>query len=299
MEYISKIDGHITHTSQQIVENAKFNMLIIHGMAEHRHRYDAFMDMLNNHHINTYSIDLRGHGESPVDGHLGYFGAKDGYKRNVDDIDGIIQKIKMESDLPFILFGHSMGSLFARAYLKSYPNNIDAMILSGSPYLPTGFNALKQVLKIPAKISPTKPAKMIAKIMNDGFTKEIENHKTNVDWLSFDEDNINRYIHDPLCNFPFTYQGYVDLFALLDDVYNDAWPDVKSDLPVFFLVGKHDPVVDFKHDGFYKAINSLKQNGYRNIKSIVYDNSRHELLNDVEKEKVTEDIIQIINDLEL
>ena len=141
MEYISKIDGHKTHITHQGVENAKLNMLIIHGMAEHRFRYEDFTDTLNKHNINTYTLDLRGHGESPVDGHFGYFGEENGYKRNIDDINGIVEMIKENSDLPFILFGHSMGSLFARGFIKHYPHKIDALILSGSPYLPQGFSA--------------------------------------------------------------------------------------------------------------------------------------------------------------
>ena len=299
MEYISKIDQHKTHISSHLTMDARVNLLIIHGMAEHRFRYEFFMRTCNQHQINAYAFDLRGHGESKVDGHFGYFGKKKGYLRNVQDIHGIVEMIKKESDLPLVLLGHSMGSLFARAYLKYYPNTIDALILSGSPYLPRAFHSTHLFLKTMATLHPTKPASQIAKQMNQHFVKGIKDAKTQLDWLSFNEANVDAYQNDPLSNFPFTYQGYEDLFNLLEEVYLKVWDINNSPLPILFVIGKHDPSPDFKRDGFYKAIAKLQKAGYNNIKSIIYQHSRHELLQDNEKEKVTNDIIQFIHDLEL
>lgn len=36
-------------------------------------------------------------------------------------------------DLPFILMGHSMGSLVVRAYAKEHDQELDALIVCGSP----------------------------------------------------------------------------------------------------------------------------------------------------------------------
>ena len=297
MKYVSNSDGHITHITQKTVENATFNMLIIHGMAEHRFRYDAFIKELNEHKINAYAVDLRGHGKSPHEEKMGHFADDNGFEKNVDDLYAILQKIKNKSDLPIILFGHSMGSLFARALIRKYPDQIDALILSGSPYFPKGFNLIKRLLVIPKKLSPHKPAQKIADMTNDAFMKDIEDKRTDLDWLSFDSKNVDNFINDPLCNFPFTYAGYYDLFKLMEAVYQKPWHKPTKDIPVLFLIGKYDPCPDFKRGGYDAALNKLKHEGYVNIEPIIYEHSRHELLQDVEKEKVTDVILHFIHDL--
>ncbi|NLW14754.1 MAG: alpha/beta hydrolase [Erysipelothrix sp.] len=294
MKYVSKIDGHITHMSYKEVAGAKYNVLIVHGMAEHRFRYEKFMDSLALHNINSYALDLRGHGESKVDNMFGYFGKSDGYKHQIADIHGIVEMIKSKSDLPLIIYGHSMGSLFSRAYTKHFPNRIDKLILSGSPYLPDNFKLAKKGVQLVANITPKKPAQIIANFINKTLNKDITNPRTDLDWLSFDSQNVDNYISDPMCNFPFTYSGYLDLFNLLSEVYLQSWDQVDSDMPILFQIGAYDPCPNFENNGYNRALLLLKSIGYRNIHSIVYDKSRHELLNDLEKDTVTHDILDFI-----
>ncbi len=298
MIYTSKIDHHITHISKKLSKNSKANILIIHGMAESRFRYEAFMSYLQSNDHNVFAIDLRGHGESLIDNHYGYFGKGKGYMKNIEDIKGILDMIQNMHPNKTILFGHSMGSLFARGVLKKYPQAMDALILSGSPYPPMGTQALKLALKLPATLFPKSKSRIIYKLMNNNLNNKIPNPKTNLDWLSFDETNIKNYQNDPLCNFPLTLSGYVDLFDLMKMVYVDKWPVKDSDLPIHFVVGKEDPCVDFEHDGLKKAIKVLNDAGFHNITSKVYENSRHELLNDLEKEVVMNDLLEYIKGLD-
>lgn len=294
MKFISKIDGHITHLSEFIVDKPKANVLILHGMAEHRFRYDGFAKFLNDHDINVYTLDIRGHGESKVDGYFGFFAKEDGFKKNVDDINDIIQIIKNKNGLPLILFGHSMGSLFARSYVKRHPNNIDGLILTGSPGLPVGFKVIKAGLKIPAFFFTRKKARFVSKMMNNTFNKTIKNKRTDLDWLSFNQDNVDAYIADPLSNFTFTYSGYLDIFNLMEDVYLKNWGEVDPYLPIYFMIGQHDTTLDFNRDDFFKAIHKMKQVGHQIIFSKIYENSRHEILNDNEKDTVMNDILDFI-----
>lgn len=296
MQYTSRSDGHITHISAFMADNAKANFIIIHGMAEHRRRYDDFARTLQDNHFNVYTLDLRGHGDSPYRDKMGNFGKFNGHKRNTDDIAGIIKTIKETSNLPIVLFGHSMGSLFARAVVKNYPKLVDQLILSGSPYKPVGMGPMRYGLKFVSLFIGSKPAPSIAKMMNEKFMQDIKNRKTELDWLSFDEENVRNYLNDPLCNFPFTFNGYKDLLNLLKEVYDYPFIGVNSKLPILMLIGLHDPCADFSRDGFNRAINKLKEARFESIFSIVYEESRHELLNDKEKEDVIKDIILYVND---
>lgn len=296
MLYTSRTDGHITHLSTFMADNAIANFIIIHGMAEHRFRYDGFAKTLQDHNFNVYTLDLRGHGESPYKNKMGNFGKFNGHKKNTEDIAGIIKEIKEFNNLPIILFGHSMGSLFARAVVKNNPRLVDQLILSGSPYKPVGMGPMRYGLKFVSLFFGSRPAPFISKVMNDMFIADIKNPKTDLDWLSFDEENVKNYISDPLCNFPFTFNGYKDLMNLLKEVYDFPFMGVNSKLPILMLIGLHDPCADFKRDGFNRAINRLKEAQFENIFSIVYEESRHELLNDVEKEDVVKDIILYIQD---
>src|SRR5699024_164367 len=111
----------------------------------------------------------------------------------------------------------------------------NGVIIMGSPYIPEGLNLLRMAIKPLAKLFPKKKSKLISNIMNKTFNKDIENPKTPVDWLSFNEDNVQNYINDPLCNFPLTYSGYADLFDLIHDVYQDDWKKIDVLTPVLFV----------------------------------------------------------------
>lgn len=299
MIYTSNIDQHQTHMTKKIHPKAKANILIIHGMAEHRFRYKNFIDILFQNQYSVFAIDLRGHGESLIENKKGFFAKTDGYLKNIEDIKGIIDLIHEKYPNKLILLGHSMGSLFARAVLRNYPHACDALILSGSPYPPKGSFILRKFLYLPAKFFPKSESRIIYRFMNYGFNKHISDPQSNCDWLSFDQNNVQKYIQDPLCNFPFTLSAYYDLFSLMKLVYQDNWLKVDSLMPIHFIIGAFDPCADFKNDGFNQAITKLRETGYHNITSKIYPNSRHELLNDQEKAAVTSDLIAYIKSLEL
>ena len=115
-------------------DNIKAVMLIVHGMAEHRKRYDEFATSLSEHGIGVLTYDQRGHGESVKDStELGFFGSENGWLNLVEDAADFLKQLKKEYRVPVILFGHSMGSMVARCVLKRYETLIDAVILSGAP----------------------------------------------------------------------------------------------------------------------------------------------------------------------
>lgn len=295
MNYTSSLDKTILHTSEFLCEQPKSLVFVIHGMAEHRHRYNAFASILQANQYAVILSDLRGHGDSPVENTLGYFGARSGYHMQVEDFHMMITQLKQRFSCPIIVIGHSMGSLFARALLKAYPEDIDALILSGSPWLPAAHGLLRVFTRMLCLGGNKKPGKLVDKLLNQTLSKDIDHPATAVDWLSTDANNVQSYIADPLCGFPFTNRGYVDLMDLFGAVYKQTWQLRTAFIPVLFLAGKYDPCPDFKHHGFAKAVDNLRIQGYDDIHTILYEKSRHEILLDVEKDKVTHDIIEFLD----
>ena len=115
-------------------ESPKAVLQLVHGMAEHKERYIPFMNYLSEMGYACVICDLRGHGETVTDPKdLGWMG-KGGMKALVDDVHCVTDWAKAQyPGLPFFLFGHSMGSMIVRSYLKRYDRDIDGLIVCGSP----------------------------------------------------------------------------------------------------------------------------------------------------------------------
>ena len=118
--------------------------------------------------------------------------------------------------------------------------------------------------------------------------------RTTSDWLSRNPENVDRYIADELCGFTFTVNGFQTLFELIHRLQKQKNLEaVPCDLPIFMVSGAEDPVGDYGK-GVHKACDSLKKAGVKNITVKLYDNDRHELLNEDDRKQVMEDIYQWI-----
>ena len=123
----SKQDGLKLHVLlMEPEEEPKGIVQIVHGMAEHKERYEPFMEMLCKQGYISIIHDHRGHGKSiRAKEDLGYFYDESG-KAIVEDVHQITQWAKDRyGEMPYHLFGHSMGSLVVRCYLKKYDNELD------------------------------------------------------------------------------------------------------------------------------------------------------------------------------
>jgi len=292
IQYSSAYDQQLMTAYHYVVSKPKALVVVFHGMAEHQERYVDLANAWTQAGYDVLTMDHRGHGKSLFDGSLkGYFADEDGWRRNLGDIHAIVEQINPNSKYPVILLGHSMGSLFARSYLKHYPDNVIGMLLSGSPdespLAAVGLNLAKVIALLFGK---KHPSPLLTKMSFGSFNKAIENPKSSMDWLSVDADNVRTYVADPLCGFDFTAQGFVDMLEGMHEVYEPKpWNVLNSKLPIQFFSGKLDPC--WQPSGLEKAVAALKSQGYPNISFEYLDGVRHEILNDFGKEALTLRII--------
>ncbi|MBR2700621.1 MAG: lysophospholipase [Erysipelotrichaceae bacterium] len=293
IEFVSTIDGLKLFANIYIPDNPKAIIHVMHGMSEHKERYDEFCNILARLNCVVVIMDHRGHGESISDRiPLGYFADKDGWMTNLKDLNALAKKIMEQyRHLPYFVIGHSMGSLFATSYLKRFEDMISGVIFSGMPawnkQIPMGRKLAAAMCKING---PKNHSKTLAKTASP-FNSAIKNPRTEFDWLSYNVDNVDKYIEDPLCGFPFTNQGYCDLMDGMIDVFsNKDWRVLKKNLPILFVSGQDDPCSNVP-EGFKYSLDNLAKAGYTNIEANVYENMRHEILNERERKIVYKDIL--------
>jgi alpha-beta hydrolase superfamily lysophospholipase len=121
--------------------------------------------------------------------------------------------------------------------------------------------------------------------------KSIKNRKSDLDWLSRNEENVRKYIADPLCGVDFTVGSYCALFGLLNRMQQvHAYRDVNGEMPVLLISGGEDPCTGGEK-GRARSRAILEKSGFRNISVITYDHMRHEILNEGGNDKVYGDLL--------
>ncbi len=259
-----------------------------HGMVETKEYYYSFMEDLAAEGYCCVIHDHRGHGKSVKnDDDLGYM-----YEETsdylVEDLHQIT-RIMRESipGVPLFLFGHSMGSLIVRKYIKKYDQEIQKLIVCGSPSMNGAAPAAKGMLKllIRRKGDHVRP---------EWINKLVLGPDKTGSWLSRDEKYVREYMEDPKCGYVFTANGFLNLMNLMIDVYSkEGWKVSSPKLPILFIAGQKDKIIKNKGQ-WEKSINFLKDRGYDNILSISYPGMRHVLLHEIGKEAVIEDIIDFL-----
>ncbi len=273
---------------------------IAHGIAEHIDRYKPFMEFLANNGFVVAGNDHLGHGKSiRVPAEQGFFAEKDGWWRVVDDMDklhGIMSKEYPE--LPYVLFGHSMGSFLTRTYLIKHPDKYDAVILSGtghqSPALVLGGNAAASVM---AKLNGAMgDGAKLDSLAFGTYLSKIENPRTKFDWLSRDAEQVDKYIADPLCGFVGKIGLYRDMMQGIKFITNEKnVAQMNKEKPVYFMSGDGDPVGDYGK-GVERAYKAFCNAGLHDVFMRLYPGGRHEMLNETNKEQVYQDILNWLNE---
>lgn len=266
---------------------------ILHGMAEHIARYEAFAASLCGHGFAVFANDHVGHGRSAADDEaLGYFGEKDGWKAFAQDAKALTDLARGEyPGVPVIVFGHSMGSFAARYYTELYGNEIDGAVFCGtSGENPAAGLAVGLANFVAKRRGSHYRSEFINRLAFGSYNKKCASPRTAFDWLTREADFVDQYVEDPRCGFLFTAAGYRDLFTLLRHVSAPQWyQKVPYPLPMLLVSGGMDPVGDYGK-GVRQVCRDLKKTGHGDVTLKLYPEDRHEILNETDREAVYADI---------
>lgn len=271
-QFPSNVDGFILtgySWSPAVAPNAV--VVISHGAAEHSLRYDRFARVLNAAEYEVWSLDHRGHGASPGPDGLGDFG-EGGWDALVADIAQFVDMAKKANpEKPVALLGHSMGAAAAQQFAPDHSAAIDALILSGS------------TLREPPKEGEAPPA--------FAPNKAFEPARTNYDWLSRDEAEVDAYIADPLCGFEMQSARRPGMRANPFQLNDPArLRSIRPDLPVLLVAGDADPINEGLV-GLKRLRDRWQEAGVRRIDTQFYPGGRHEMLNETNRDEVMDNII--------
>lgn len=269
---------------------------VCHGMAEHKERYLPFLRFLSEHGIAGVIHDHRGHGASVrKDTDLGYLYVKD-TDALVRDAFAVTQQIKKRfPGVPVILFGHSMGSLVVRTYLKQHDDAIDALIVCGPPAENKMAGMGEMLARVLALVCGERAkSKFLDRLALGEFEQKFLREGSKNAWIAADPAVVQAYDQSPLCGFSFTLNGYVHLFSLMQKTYRlSGWKMQHPDLPVLFIRGEQDPCT-INAASFQKTVAFLKERGYRSVDDKTYPGARHEILNDRCREETFQDVLDWI-----
>lgn len=272
---------------------------IVHGIAEFVERYDEFARFLNTKGILVVAEDHMGHGKSITErSPKGYFAG--GWFGAVEDTYRLMRDTMAEfTGVPYILFGHSMGSFMARTILAKYPDSgIAGAIICGTAWQPAAvLSAGRMAYKLVCRTGdPKKPSKLLHGMAFGSYNSRIEHPRTASDWLTRDKRIVDAYEADPLCGFMASAGLMADMMegiAWIQDEKNTA--SMKKDLPVFFVAGGDDPVGAYG-SGVLKAVDIFKAWGMEQVSHKIYPLCRHEILNEINRTEIYEDLLQWIDE---
>jgi alpha-beta hydrolase superfamily lysophospholipase len=271
---------------------------LVHGMAEHARRYAHVGEALNDAGYALYAADLRGHGETAQsDDDLGLFAERRGWAKVLDDLHRITVRARGEHpEAPVVLFGHSMGTFLVQHYLFTFTREVDGAILS-APAPPPG--PLAEVGAIVSRgerlrLGARGHSPVLRELIFGRFNRAFRPNRTEFDWLSRDEEQVDRYVADPRCGFECRVQFYADMFAGVRLVQQpDRIARIPADLPILLIAGEHDPMGGVV--GVPKNLAFLERCGLTNVGHRIYEGARHELVNEINREEVIADLIAWID----
>ena len=275
---------------------ARAVLQISHGVSEYILRYEPFAEYLTDRGFAVAGHDHLGHGQSVAEGSARlYFGPRGSWNWVVDDIDQRRNLAKAKfPQVPYFLMGHSMGSFLARTYLIRYPGAVDAAVIMGtgqmSPAIIAGGKAV--AAEEAHRVGEDQTSSLVDKLAFGAYNKRFAPNRTGFDWLSLNQDNVDRYMADPLCGGNATIGLFREMLGGLSFI---AKPEnlkrMNLNIPVLFISGEMDPVGDCGK-GVKRAFESFRKAGVRDVSLKLYPELRHEILNETCRETVYEDIYQ-------
>lgn len=272
---------------------------IAHGMVEYIDRYDDFARFMAGQGFLVVGNDHLGHGKSvKTDDDYGYFCKKDADTVVIRDIHRLKKMTQSENPgKPYFLLGHSMGSFFTRKYMTIYGTGVDGILILG-----TGNKKMSDVslgLWVANLLSKIKGdryrSEFIKNLSFKGYNSHFKPNRTENDWLTRDEKIVDAYNAEKMCQFTFTCNAYATLFKILKYINNDFNTDkIPKNLPIYMAAGEEDPV-----GGYGKEVKMVYDNfkgiGIEDVTLNMYPEDRHEIINEIDRDKVYRDILKWLN----
>ena len=282
------IKGYLFQPKQE----AKGIVQIVHGLEEHGMRYENFAKFLNENGFIVFASDQRLHGKTAGD-HLSSTRFKNVFPRMVKDQMLISDMLIEKFSLPLIIFGHSCGSFITQMYIQNYHKH-SGTILSGSAYMKRADTLAGEWLsKIVATFNGgEKDSKVLEDLVLNSFNRKFNKGES---WISQNKDNVERYNADPLCGKPLCSNFYYSMFKNTRKLYTpEGLNNIDKDKLIFIASGKDDPVG--KMGESTKKLYETYLSHNINAKLKLYDNLRHEIINE-EKQEVLDDILSALNEI--
>lgn len=283
-------------------ENPKGIVQIAHGLGEHAGRYIRIAEILQKNGYEVYANDHRIHGHSvKTKEDLGVYDGKNYFDDTIDDLHEFAQLIlKEHPERKIILLSHSMGSMISREYVTKYNDHLEALILSGTGSFIRGIGDLGVFVSNTVKLfKGRKPSSnLLKKLLFDEFNKKFKPNRTQVDWISSDENEVDLFDKDPLRIEDFSVSMYVDLLKSSKKInHPKTFKKTPNDLPIYMFSGDKDPVGEMGK-GVKKVASEYKKYGSSNLTLKLYPGGRHEMLNEVNRNEVEKDLLNWLSSLQ-
>jgi len=269
---------------------------ILHGMAEYGDRYDAFAKFLCDGGFTVYVNDHRKHGYSITGSQkVGYY-TDDTWENMIEDINLVQDEIiNREGVDQVIMFGHSMGSFMLRNFLITYGQRVTKAIICGTANTDIKMTKVGHFLaRMMRQFRNHKPSPFLDGLSVGQYNKPFEPAKTGVDWLSRDEKICSWYQDSPLCGYPYTPRFYEEITKALLFIIDQDNILKTPRIPLLFISGANEPVGNMGQ-GVTKVYDKYTDLGY-NTSITLFDDARHEILNETNKEDVYERVLEFIDE---
>lgn len=269
-------------------EPATSNLVFMTGMQEHSERYDHLAKYLNDFGISVYVLDAVGQGLNaprPEDQQKWFKGAFD---TNVSAAHQKVMELKEETKLPTFIMGHSMGSFMTQRYLELFPDSADKVVIwsSNGPRRMKMACAYMLASILTNKRNWDKRSKFISNASFGPYARTVKNRKTDVDWLSYDEENVKDYIADPYCGAENTYGFWKEFLRGMNELYKKKnLKKVSKNEKILIVAGEEDPVGEMGK-GPRRLKEMYEKLGVSNVTIFMFPHMRHEIHNETEKHLV-------------
>ncbi len=288
--------GDTVHGYAWNVDKPKANLVIVTGMEEYALRYDEFATYLNEHGYDVFCFDHYGQGLNAKSKEERGVVPPSFFSKSVDNIEQIVTSVK-ESKLPTTVLAHSMGSFMLQNYIQKYNKTVNKIVLVGT----NGPNAKMSYKfgKAIAKLTLTKKNRnqkhfFMDKMIFGLYGKHFKDEGAS-SWLSLSKANVDKYKLDEQCGYVSSHGFYYEFMKGCNGIYKKkGLNNIRKDMSILIVSGSDDPVGAYGK-GPYKLFKLYKKLGIENVELKLYDELRHELLNEENRKEAYEDILAFLD----